>query len=273
MSRFDLLIALTLVVILALVFAGAEDPTRSYSDAIDLALRKLDDSDLERRETRGFVRLEANNERHAAARIVRSLPASYRNRAVPLILNLGPVERALGLAHGVDRGYHVWQSFLERYVPFEVDNPWYPLLHLASRKSYLYDHQQYRIGTDEDLWQTSRQAFREPQGDCEDHAILLADWLIGIGERARVAVGTMRGEGHAWVVLFREGREYLLESTRKNGLTGLKRYPLAALHPEYHPQYQFDRDYFWIHTGSQPTVRYDGEHWQRQSRFERPAAR
>ncbi|MEO0974492.1 MAG: hypothetical protein AAFX85_15490, partial [Pseudomonadota bacterium] len=201
------------------------------------------------------------------ARIVGSLPPSHRARAIPLVLDVGAVKSALGIAHGVDRGYHVWQSFLEEYVPFPVDNPWYPLLHLASRKSYLYDHQQYRGAINADLWQTSRQAFLEPQGDCEDHAILLADWLIGSGERARVVVGKMRGEGHAWVVLFRDGSEFLLESTRKYGLTGLKRYPLAAMHPEYRPEYQFDRTHFWVYTGAMPTVRYSGEHWQRKNRF------
>ena len=272
MSRFDLLLGAAMVLIIVLVILASEDGTEPYGSAIELALAELEDVDLQRRRATGRVKLLRTGEQHSAERLVRSLPASVKQRAVPIIINVGTEERALGLARGLDRGYHVWQSFLERYVPFEVDNPWYPLIHLAARKRYRYDHEQHRIGIDEDLWQTSRQAFVEPLGDCEDHAILLADWLIGIGENARVAVGTMRGEGHAWVVLFRNGSEYLLEATRKDGITGLKRYPLAAMHPEYQPTYQFDRDHFWVYTGTSPTVRYAGAGWNRRSRFTRPAS-
>ena len=270
MNRFDLLIAAVLVLVVILVIAGSEDGTAPYGNEIELALKDLEGSDLDRRRPVGRVDILRTGERHSVERLVRSLPTSVNQRAVPIIINVGTEERALGLARGLDRGYHTWQSFLERYVPFVVDNPWYPLIHLAARKRYRYDHEQHRIGTDEDLWQTSRQAFLEPEGDCEDHAILLADWLIGLGEEARVAVGKLKGEGHAWVVLFRDGSEYLLEATRKHGITGLKRYPLAALHPEYQPAYQFDRDHFWVYAGTGPTVRYRGDEWERRSRYTRP---
>ncbi|MEM1433182.1 MAG: hypothetical protein AAGG11_03940 [Pseudomonadota bacterium] len=267
MSRFDLLLFSVAVLVIVLIVGLSEPGGDDYGSEVELALAALRSQDLSRDRTRGRIEVLATGDRHSAARVVRSLPPIHRTRAVPIVINIGAAAKAAGLARGVDRGYHVWQSFLEHYVPFDVENPWYPLLHLASRKAYSYDHEQYQIGTDEDLWQTSRQAFLEPQGDCEDHAILLADWLIGLGEEARVAVGSMRGEGHAWVVLFRDGSEYLLESTRKYGLTGLKRYPLAALHPEYQPTYQFDREHFWVKTSSAPTVRYRGDHWSRTSRF------
>ena len=58
-----------------------------------------------------------------------------------------------------------------------------PLYTLAQRKRYQLDAKQY-AGRSE-VWQTSRQAFFYPRGDCEDHAIALADWLIEMGEDAR----------------------------------------------------------------------------------------
>ena len=89
-----------------------------------------------------------------------------------------------------------------------VANPVLALYTVARRKRYQYDHITYP-GRSE-VWQSSQQAFYSAVGDCEDHAILLADWLIGLGYDARVAVGDYDGAGHAWVVLFAEGQEFLL---------------------------------------------------------------
>ena len=105
------------------------------------------------------------------------------------------------------------------------------------------------IGKD-DVWQTSRQAFYYPRGDCEDHAIVLADWLTMMGEDARVVIGEWKGGGHAWVTLFRDGNEYLLEATRKKGLGRNQPYPLASLFPIYRPRYMFNHESFWVNTGA-----------------------
>ena len=77
----------------------------------------------------------------------------------------------------------------------------------------------------------------------------------------------MDGGGHAWVVLFKDNREYLLEATRKSGVSRMKAYPLAALHPDYHPRFMFNRDYFWENQGSKYTTDYSGERWVKQSRY------
>jgi hypothetical protein len=160
--------------------------------------------------------------------------------------------------------HHLVNNFLQGYKPFDVDNVALPLYVLAQRKSYLLDEKQY-FGK-ADVWQSSRQAYHYPRGDCEDHAILLADWLIAMGEDARVALGDVDGQGHAWVVLFKDGKEYLLEATQKRGLSRNKPYPLASLHPNYHPEFMFNRQFFWANSGSKYTTRYSGNHWEQRSR-------
>ncbi|WIO74284.1 transglutaminase-like domain-containing protein [Porticoccaceae bacterium LTM1] len=168
-------------------------------------------------------------------------------------------------AQGVDQYHYLVHSFLEGYQPFEVDNVMLPLYALAKRKSYLLDEKQYSGRAD--VWQSSRQAFFNPKGDCEDHAIILADWLMAMGEDARVVLGDMDGGGHAWVVLFKNGKEYLLEATRKSGLGRTKPYPLAALYKDYHPRYMFNREGFWVNHGDKFTTDYSGKHWQEMSRY------
>jgi len=73
--------------------------------------------------------------------------------------------------------------------------------------------------------------------------------------------------GHAWVVLFRDGREFLLEATRKQGLGRSKPYPLASLYPEYRPRFMFNHESFWVYTGSQYTQQYSGADWIESSRY------
>lgn len=172
-------------------------------------------------------------------------------------------------APGIDKSHYLVNSYLEGYQPFVVDNVALPLYILAQRKSYMLDEDQY-FGLQE-IWQTSRQAFFYPRGDCEDHALLLADWLIAMGEDARVVLGDMKGGGHAWVVLFRNGEEFLLEATSKRGVGRNRPYPLARLHPDYHPQYMFNRHYFWVNSGTKYTTRYSGPQWQKRSRYNQQA--
>ncbi|WP_461535102.1 hypothetical protein [Spongorhabdus nitratireducens] len=168
-------------------------------------------------------------------------------------------------AQGTDQSHYLVNTFLEGYQPFAVENVMMPLYVLSQRKSYVLDEEQYD-GRPE-VWQTSRQAFLYPRGDCEDHAIALADWLIEMGHDARVAIGDVDGNGHAWVILFRDGKEYLLEATQKSGLGRNKPYPVASLYIDYHPQYMFNREHFWVNKGSKLTTRYSGEKWKKVSRY------
>ena len=168
------------------------------------------------------------------------------------------------VAPGLDQRHHFANAFLVGYVPFPDVEAWVPLVALARSKAYAFDHDQFpgRL----EIWQTSREAFFYPTGDCEDHAIALADWLIGLGHDARVVIGRMRGEGHAWVVLHDGDRTYLLEATNKRPAEAL---PLAAHHPEYQPEAMFNRDTYWVNAGPVLTTDYRGAHWQQRSAFTR----
>lgn len=168
------------------------------------------------------------------------------------------------VAPGLDRRHHFANAFLVGYVPFPGVDAWVPLSALARRKTYQFDHDQYP-GVPE-MWQTSREAFFYPKGDCEDHAIALADWLIGLGHDARVVIGSVRSEGHAWVVVVEGRRTFLLEATDKHPARAL---PLAEQHPDYQPEAMFNRDSYWVNAGTALTTDYRGPHWQLRSRFAR----
>ncbi len=172
---------------------------------------------------------------------------------------------ATASAPGLDRQHHFVNSYLVGFKPFDTDHLWVPLYTLSKRKLYEYDHIQY--SSFNEVWQNSQQAFYYTRGDCEDHALILADWLIGLGEDARVVVGKHRNIGHAWVVLFKDGKEYLLEATSKQRYRNLNGHKLAALETDYKPKFQFNRDSFWFNTGSEHTTRYSGDEWKFRSRF------
>lgn len=101
-----------------------------------------------------------------------------------------------------------------------------------------------------DAWQTSLETQRLGQGDCEDSAIYLCDWLITQGYNARVALGRY-GDlgGHAWVVVKMNDVEYLLESTES--APDPRDPPLVSkVGSRYVPEVLFDR--FGIYVRSIP---------------------
>jgi len=167
-------------------------------------------------------------------------------------------------AYGIDKKHHFANSYLLGFLPFKTDSVWEPVYAVAMMKTYQYDKIQYS-GLVE-VWQNSRQAFYYPRGDCEDHAIVLADWLISTGYDARVAVGTYNGGGHAWVVLFKNKSEYLIEATSKSKNISENLSP-AFLETEYNPTMQFNRTEFWVKTDKKQTTRYNGSHWKLASHF------
>ncbi|TRX56586.1 transglutaminase-like cysteine peptidase [Thalassomonas sp. M1454] len=167
---------------------------------------------------------------------------------------------------GLDWKHHFVNSYLVGIRPFAVKNHWLPLYTLAQIKTYQLDDEQYGA---RDLWQNSAQAFRLPRGDCEDHAIALADWLISEGLDARVALGKYKTEGHAWVVVNKNNKTYLLEATSKRSGKSWNHYPLAAISQNYFPQYMFNRTDFWVNSTKQKTTDYLGKHWKKTSTFSR----
>lgn len=175
----------------------------------------------------------------------------------------GPVMAATAL--GADGEHHFVNAYLVGYAPFEAEDPWVPLYAMALRLKYQMDSKRY-AGIP-DVWQTSQEAFFSALGDCEDHALLLADWLIEMGYDARVAVGQHRSQGHAWVVVFGKSDVYLLEATSKRKVKNWKNYPLARMVPDYYGVVMFNREHFWVHTGRLPTPDYRSPAWVQTSRF------
>ena len=183
-----------------------------------------------------------------------------------IFYNWQDIKDVTASAPGMDRKHHLVNSYLVGYIPFATDNVWIPWKTIALRKQYQYDHLQTKGW--KEMWQSSREAYKFPQGDCEDHAIALADWLIEMGYDARVVIGKYKRSGHAWVVLLEQDRTFLLEATRKNGLDRMKRLPLAAMQLDYEPAYMFNRTDFWKNTGSHRTVKYSTSSWVKKSRYQ-----
>ncbi|MDQ8197241.1 transglutaminase-like domain-containing protein [Pelagicoccus enzymogenes] len=168
---------------------------------------------------------------------------------------------------GLDFKHHFKNSFLVGYKPFDVSEIWMPHEVLTMRLKYQLDKDNF-AGFQE-IWLSSYEAFKRGRGDCEDHAIALADWLIEMGEDARVVTGTHNGGGHAWVVVLREAGTFLLESTSKKRRRLFSSYPLAKLATGYAPEAMFNREYYWINKEPDETSSYTGKHWFKNGRITR----
>ena len=121
-----------------------------------------------------------------------------------------------------------------------------------------------------DVWQTAAETLSFRVGDCEDHSILLADWLVSEGYEVRLAIGETRSNdeewsGHVWVVLRSGGIEYLIEAAKK---TTIQAFPGAdprrieemwrsfyrletvdALTKNFRPFFVFDQQHIWTRKG------------------------
>ncbi|MCW8127416.1 transglutaminase-like domain-containing protein [Microbulbifer halophilus] len=215
---------------------------------------------------RGVVRVSGTGRPLSEDYVQRAVAKrSEAQSAYVSVWNWQGIPEVTASARGLDKKHHFANSYLVGFRPFKTRQLWVPLYTLAIRKKYQRDHLQYAGLSD--IWQTSRQAFYQKRGDCEDHAILLADWLIELGIDARVAMGTHKGQGHAWVVAIVDDTEYLLEATSKRRISSWKALPLAALAEDYDVEFQFNRHYFWALKDNKPTRKYRGSHWVKKSQF------
>ncbi len=104
------------------------------------------------------------------------------------------------------------------------------------------------LSGEKDSWQRPSETYSFRNGDCEDTALLLADWLISRGFNARVAIGNAVGEGgHAWCVVELEGRQYILETTLAKTSKVPPETQLVA--SRYRPHYLFDRQSLYFLDG------------------------
>lgn len=167
-------------------------------------------------------------------------------------------------ALGMDWKHHFANSFLVGIRPFPVENKWLPLYTIAQLKTYELDNIQHQVP---EMWQNSAQAYLLPRGDCEDHAIILADWLISEGVDARVVGGKYKTGGHAWVVAIINNKEFILEATSKRAGKSWSHYPLASLAKNYHPSFMFNRTQFWINDEKSMKHSYRSSHWRQTAKF------
>jgi len=247
--------------------AAATPPvTPGLSEAHRLAPGAEAQADDHRDRQNGVVRVQGTSKPLTEAYVQRAVAArSAAQSAYMSVWNWQGIREATISARGLDSQHHFANSYLVGFKPFTTRELWVPLYTLAIRKKYEYDALQY--GGLADVWQTSRQSFYQKRGDCEDHALLLADWLIEVGVDARVAVGTYKGSGHAWVVAIVDDREYLLEATSKRRIASWQALPLAGLVDGYDVEFQFNRHYFWAKKDTRPTRKYRGNQWIRKSQF------
>lgn len=164
--------------------------------------------------------------------------------------------------YGIDTSqrYHRPPWFLRGFRPKSVKSPLEAWLFVLTVCSYVEDRKQY--GRDE-VWQTAEETYRARHGDCEDTAILLADWLTASGYKARAVIGKEEGKGHAWVVIRDEGRDYVLETT--GGPHTYRRVPpRSTVTTSYVPHAQFDRTGIWFRKSSAWTSDYHSQsQWSR----------
>lgn len=168
---------------------------------------------------------------------------------------------------GTDNKHHFSNSFLVGYCPFKTKNIWEPMYTLAYRLKYLLDEKQF--SGKKDLWLNSKEAYMRTFGDCEDHSILLADWLISLGYDARVALGKYKKGGHAWVVLYEGGNSYILEATNKRRYRSWSNYPMTKYAKYYKPVSMFNKEYLWEIINKRRNTDYSEDNWKRRSVYVR----
>ncbi len=163
-------------------------------------------------------------------------------------------------AYGSDAqgSYHRLPWFLRGFQPAAITSP---------MEAWLYVRHHIRVRDtvgrgDAGAWQTAEETFRIGQGDFQDAAILLADWLAATGYDAKVVIGRMGRRAAAWVVLREDGCDYLLDLTE----SVRRAPPRADLMPNYDPCVQFNRAGIWFRRSQAWTADYqDQQQWYRGS--------
>lgn len=150
------------------------------------------------------------------------------------------------LAADDDGNWRRANQFLEGFNPFPASPGLDPEQVVLQVWKQLDEHCRYQLDPERigglDSWNLPHQTFELSWGDCEDTAMLLADALIANGIEARVALGRMKGKGHAWCVVRLGERQHILESTAA-GVKNLRRLPrMDDLALDYQPECLFDRD-------------------------------
>jgi Transglutaminase-like superfamily len=168
---------------------------------------------------------------------------------------------------GRDGSFYPVPSFLVPEKFPDISNVWMPQFFTARSISYRSDTDNFKYS---DVWQLPAELVRQGSGDCEDHAVLIVDWLLEKGFDARVVDGYMdsvnEGNGHAWAVVFNPDIKdfVVIEATSKRFL---KSYPLAKSAQTLIPHYMWNRSTFWENTGFPKNFDYSSSLWVKRSVF------
>ncbi len=150
------------------------------------------------------------------------------------------------LGYGSDTKLHFIQSYFLGIKPEGLKTMQDASRFVRDRVQYVTDKAQFGR---KDIWLTSVETLRRGKGDCEDHAVLLADILISLGYDARIAVGQWDNGRHAWVLIPDEtGRLQLIEATEKEDKM-ITEDPIDW-RLRYIPERMFNNRYTWVLNGS-----------------------
>jgi predicted transglutaminase-like cysteine proteinase len=168
---------------------------------------------------------------------------------------------------GRDGSFYPVTSFLVPEKFPDISNVWMPQFFTSRSIKYRSDEENFRYS---DVWQLPAELVRQGSGDCEDHAVLVVDWLIEKGFDARMVDGYMgsvaTGNGHAWAVVFNPKiKDFVaIEATSKRFI---KTYPLAKNQQNLIPRYMWNRNSFWENTGFPKNFDYSSSLWVKRSVF------
>lgn len=183
--------------------------------------------------------------------------STLKNRSVA-ILSTKTTKDFTATAIATDNERYLVNEFLLGFNPYNVDNVW-QIMDQMRRFTFRADRSV--LNKKDDVWLTSKEFFTYRIGDCEDHAILLADWMIENNWDAKLVIGTLNEVGHAWVLLTVNKKDYILDSTIKSLFNQYRQFPLAKHKPEYKPQYMFDRKDFWSYEDKLDDRKYNKNNW------------
>jgi len=133
--------------------------------------------------------------------------------------------------------------YITNFQPFELKNPFLIWQTVVEHISYKTDR---LLGGMQEAWQFGEGTYTIRNGDCEDTSILLCDWLRAMGYDAKIAIGSSKNAGHAWVVVFADGKEYFFETAIDSKSISRRHIPyLKSSLKKYAVECMFDDQNYW----------------------------
>ena len=112
--------------------------------------------------------------------------------------------------------------------------------------SYVSDMEQFNM---KDYWMPPEDFEKSRKGDCEDFALWTWRQLMGMGYKARFVVGRAGkyGEGHAWVTMEKDGKQFLVEALASEFGDTLPRLSVVRYEPEGSVEWDGKNVHYYMH--------------------------